>query len=157
MTVHSWPPLPGRRPPAARPAPYPPKRHPRARLHPRRRPNLTTAACDEMLVDEIASRVTGDMVNAGIASIDARWSAGQSLENTLGTYTRLAHQASRQYTAGLWTLIAWIHWRRRNMRAAWPALNSALAIDPNLDAPHYLAVFMHHEADPAHVPLVRFR
>ena len=110
-----------------------------------------------MLVDEIASRVTGDMVNAGIASIDARWSAGQSLEDTLGTYTRLAHQASRQYTAGLWTLIAWIHWRRRNVRAAWPALNSALAIDPNLDAPHYLAVFMHHEADPAHVPLVRFR
>lgn len=157
MNVHSWPPPPGRRPLPARPAPYRPERHPRARLHPRRRPNLTTAAFDEMLVDEIASRVTGDMVNAGIATIDALWSSGQSLENTLGTYTRLAHQASRQYTAGLWTLIAWIHWRRRNVRAAWPALNSALAIDPNLDAPHYLAVFMHHEADPAHVPLVRFR
>ena len=92
MTVHSWPPSPGRRPPA-RPAPYRPARYPRARLHPRQRANLTTAAFDEMLVDEIASRVTGDMVNAGIASIDARWSAGQSLENTLGTYTRLAHQA----------------------------------------------------------------
>ena len=77
MTVHSWPPPPGRRPPA-RPAPYRPERHPRARLHPRRRaqPLLTPAAFDEMLVDEIASRVTGDMVNAGIASIDARWSAG---------------------------------------------------------------------------------
>lgn len=157
MTVHSWPPPPGRRPPPARPAPYRPARYPPARLHTRRRPNLTTAAFDEMLVDEIASRVTGDMVNAGIASIDALWSAGQSLEDTLGTYTRLAHQASRQYTAGLWTLIAWIHWRRRNLGAAWPALNTALAIDPNLDAPHYLAVFMHHEADPAHVPLVRFR
>ena len=160
MTVHSWrPPLrpPGRRLAPSRPAPYRPARHPRARRQPRRRPNLGVAALDETPVDEIAAHVTGDMVNAGIASIDVLWSTGQSLDHALGVYTHLAHRASRQYTAGLWTLIAWIHWRRRNVRAAWPAVNTALAIDPDLDVTHYLAVFMHNDADPAHVPLIQFR
>ena len=31
------------------------------------------------ILDEIAKRVSGDMVNAGIASIDTLWTAGQDL------------------------------------------------------------------------------
>jgi len=116
-----------------------------------------------MILDEIAARVSGDMVNAGIASIasiasiDALWCSGQPLDRPLATYTRIAHAATRRHTAGLWTLIAWIYWRRNDLRSAWPALELALDIDPDQDPPHYLAVFMHQQVDPARVPPVRFR
>ncbi len=71
-----------------------------------------------MILDEIAARVSGDMVNAGIASIDALWCSGQPLDRPLATYTRIAHAATRRHTAGLWTLIAWIYWRRNDLRSS---------------------------------------
>jgi len=77
------------------------------------------------ILDEIAKRVSGDMVNAGIASIDSLWTTGQDLEHPLQTYRSLALRASPQFTAGLWTLIAWIYWRTGNRREAWPALHLA--------------------------------
>ena len=112
-------------------------------------------------LDEIAARVTGSMVNAGIAGIDDLWSRGQPLAQPLAqpltTYTWLARAASRRHTAGLWTLIAWIHWRNNDRQAAWPALHLALDIDPDQDPPHYLAVFIYDHVDPSLVPPVRFR
>ncbi len=97
------------------------------------------------------------MVNAGIAGIDELWSRGEPLDRPLATYSWLAHAASRRHTAGLWTLIAWIHWRSNDRQAAWPALRHALDIDPDQDTPHYLAVFMYDHVDPARIPAVRFR
>jgi len=35
------------------------------------------------ILDEIAKRVSGDMVNAGVARIDTLWTAGQDLEHPL--------------------------------------------------------------------------
>jgi len=95
------------------------------------------------ILDEIAKRVSGDMVNAGIAKIDTLWTAGQDLQRPLQTYRSLALRASPQYTAGLWTLIAWIHWRTGNRAEAWPALHLAKKIDNYIAAAHYLTVFMH--------------
>lgn len=109
------------------------------------------------ILDEIAKRVSGDMINAGIASIDALWIDGKDLHHPLQTFQDLALRASPQYTAGLWTLIAWIHWRTGNRAEVWPALHLAMRLDLDIDAAHYLTVFMHHWADPRHVPPVTNR
>jgi len=109
------------------------------------------------ILDEIAKRVSGDMVNAGIASIDTLWTAGQDLAHPLQTYQSLALRASPQCTAGLWTLIAWIHWRTGNRREAWPALHLAKKLDNDIDAAHFLTVFMHEWADPHNVPPATYR
>ncbi len=109
------------------------------------------------ILDGIAKRVDGDMVNAGIARIDTLWAAGHDLQRPLQTYQSLALRASPQYTAGLWTLVAWIHWRTGNRAEAWPALHLAKKIDLGIDAAHYLTVFMHHRADPHTVPPVTYR
>lgn len=103
----------------SRPLPSRPRRFPDSRQPMRR--SLTAPPPDPAL-DEIAARVTGAMVNAG-----------------------------------LWTLIAWIHWRGNDRQAAWPALHLALDIDPDQDPPHYLAVFMYDHVDPHCIPPVRFR
>ena len=66
-------------------------------------------------------------------------------------------RASRQYTAGLWTLIAWINWRTNNRPAAWYALDLALNIDPDEDPAHYLAVFMHERVDPRRIRPIHWR
>lgn len=116
----------------SRPLPSRPRRIPDSRQPMRR--SLTAPPPDPAL-DEIAARVTGAMVNAGIASIDDLWSRGQPLAQPLATYTWLARAASRRHTAGLWTLIAWIHWRGNDRQAAWPALHLALDIDPDQDPP----------------------
>jgi len=116
----------------SRPLPSRPRRFPDSRQPMRR--SLTAPPPDPAL-DEIAARVTGAMVNAGIASIDDLWSRGQPLAQPLATYTWLARAASRRHTAGLWTLIAWIHWRGNDRQAAWPALHLALDIDPGQDPP----------------------
>ena len=138
----------------SRPLPSRPRRFPDSRQPMRR--SLTAPPPDPAL-DEIAASVTGAMVNAGIASIDDLWSRGQPLAQPLATYTWLARAASRRHTAGLWTLIAWIHWRGNDRQAAWPALHLALDIDPDQDPPHYLAVFMYDHVDPHCIPPVRFR
>jgi len=109
------------------------------------------------ILDEIAKRVSGDMINAGLAKIDTLWTAGQDLQRPLETYRSLALRASPQYTAGLWTLIAWIHWRTGNRAEAWPALHLAKKIDNYIAAADYLTVFMHHRADPHTVPPVTYR
>lgn len=150
------PPRAAARPRPAWPSPSRPATH-RPLYGPRPRPPVPDGAVNTMILDEIAARVSGDMVNAGIASIDALWCSGQPLDRPLATYTRIAHAATRRHTAGLWTLIAWIYWRRNDLRSAWPALEVALDIDPDQDPPHYLAVFMHQQVDPARVPPVRFR
>jgi hypothetical protein len=107
------------------------------------------------VIDAIASQLTGPRINAGIALIDAAWVVGEPLEATLTTYTRLATAASRSCTAGLWTLIAWINWRTNNRPAAWTALHLALAINPDEDPAHYLAVLMYDHVDPQRVrPIV---
>ena len=103
------------------------------------------------VIDAIASQLTGQRINAGIALIDEAWSAGESLEPALATYTRLARAASRPCTAGLWTLIAWINWRTNNRPAAWTALHLALEIDPDEDPAHYLAVLMYDQVDPRRI------
>jgi len=108
------------------------------------------------ILDEIAKRVSGDMVNAGIANIDTLWTAGQDLAHPLQTYRSLALRASPHNTAGLWTLIARIHWRTGNRREAWPALHLAKKLDNDIDAAHYLTVFMHEWADPHNVPPVTY-
>jgi len=109
------------------------------------------------VIDAIASQVTGQKINAGIALIDAAWAAGESLEPTLASYTRIARAASRQYTAGLWTLITWINWRTNNRPAAWAALHLALEIDPDEDPAHYLAVFMYDQVDPRRIRPVQWQ
>jgi len=118
-----------RRPPSGRPHPGPTAR----RLTAAPRSNVSSGhqsleppdVLQELeILDEIAKRVSGDMVNAGIASIDTLWTAGQDLA-PLQNYRGLALRASPQYTAALWTLIAWIHWRTGNRREAWPALHLA--------------------------------
>lgn len=109
------------------------------------------------VLDAIASQLTGQMINAGIAHIDAAWAAGESLEPMLASYTRIARAASRQHTAGLWTLIAWINWRAVNRPAAWKALHLALEIDPDEDPAHYLAVFMYDQVDPKRIRPVLWR
>jgi hypothetical protein len=103
------------------------------------------------VIDAIASQLTGQRINAGIALIDEAWAADESLEATLTTYTRLARAASRPCTAGLWTLIAWINWRTNNRPAAWTALHLALEIDPDEDPAHYLAVLMYDQVDPRRI------
>lgn len=95
-------------PRAGRPSPCRPA-IPRTMPLPRSRPLVYDGAVNTMILDEIAARVSGDMVNAGIASIDALWCSGQPLDQPLATYTRIAHAATRRHTAGLWTLIAWIY------------------------------------------------
>jgi len=150
------PPRAATRPRAGRPRPCrPPLSAPRVKLA--RPADFETDIVNTMIVDEIAAGVSGAMVNAGIASIDALWCSGQPLDRPLATYTRIAQAAARRHTAGLWTLIAWIYWRSNDLRSAWPALELALDIDPDQDPPHYLAVFMHQQVDPARVPPVRFR
>ena len=109
------------------------------------------------ILDALAGRVSGDMINAGIATIDTLWTAGQDLQRPLQIYRSLALRASPQYTAGLWTLIAWIHWRTGNRAEAWPALHLAMKIDLDIDAAHYLTVFMHHRTDPHTVPPITYR
>lgn len=152
------PPRAATRPGAGRPSPCrPPLAPPRVNLSRARPSDFETGIVNTMILDEIAARVSGAMVNAGIASIDALWCSGQPLDRPLATYTRIAHAAARRHTAGLWTLIAWIYWRSNDLRCAWPALELALDIDPDQDPPHYLAVFMHQQVDPARVPPVRFR
>ncbi len=106
------------------------------------------------VLDEIAKRVSGSMVNAGIASIDRAWTDGEDLNPHLQTFRSLARRASPQFTGGLWTLIAWIHWRTGNRAEVWPALQLAMRLDDDIDAAHYLTVFMHHWADPHKVPPV---
>jgi hypothetical protein len=96
----------------------------------------------------IAAELTGQRINAGIALIDAEWAAGKPLDDSLNGLMRVARRASREHTAGLWTLIAWINWRTNKRLAAWTALNLALDIDPDEDPAHYLAVFMHDRIDP---------
>ena len=108
-------------------------------------------------LDETAARVTGTMVNAGIATIDDLWSRGQPLDRQRATFTRLAHAAARRNTAGLWTLIAWIHWRSNDRAAAWTALHRALDIDPDQDPPHNLAALTYEHVDQARIPPVQFR
>ncbi len=103
------------------------------------------------VIDAIASQLTGQKINAGIALIDQAWAAGESLDPTLAIYTRIAHAAFRRYTAGLWTLIAWINWRTNNRPDAWTALHLALAIDPDEGPAHYLAVFMYDQVDPSRI------
>ncbi len=107
--------------------------------------------------DAIAARLTGQIINVGIAHIDAAWVAGESLEPILASYTRIARSAARQHTAGLWTLIAWINWRTNNRPAAWEALHLALEIDPDEDPAHYLAVFMYDQVDPRRIRPVHWR
>ncbi len=109
------------------------------------------------VLDEIAKRVSGDMINAGIASIDRQWTDGHDLDPQLQTFHSLAVRASPQYTAGLWTLIAWIHWRTGNRPQVWSALHLAMSLDNDIDAVHYLTVFMHHWTDPHRVPPVTYR
>ena len=99
----------------------------------------------------IAAELTGQRINAGIALIDADWAAGKPLDDSLNGLMRIARSASREHTAGLWTLIAWINWRTNNRPAAWTALNLALDIDPDEDPAHYLAVFMHDRVDPQRI------
>ncbi len=143
------PPIDPRRPSGvARPGPtgplrYPDPRQPCTFVERPRQPHP--------VIDAIASQLTGQKINAGIALIDADWAAGKSLEATLDGYTRIARAASRQYTAGLWTLIAWINWRTNNRPAAWTALHLALDIDPDEDPAHYLAVFMYDQVDPRRI------
>ncbi len=138
----------------SRPGPSRPRRFPNPRQP--MSPSLPVPPPDPVL-DEIASRVTGQMVNAGIVGIDELWSRGEPPDQPLATYSWLAHAASRRNTAGLWTLIAWIHWRGNDRQAAWPALHHALDIDPDQDTPHYLAVFMYDHVDPARIPPIRFQ
>src|SRR6476469_2585672 len=133
---------------ASRRSPTRPRRHPDPRQpctfveHPPQ---------PEPVIDAIASQLTGQRINAGIVLIDSDWAAGKSLEETLAGLTRIARASSRQYTAGLWTLIAWINWRTNNRPAAWDALDLALDIDPDEDPAHYLAVFMHERVDPRRI------
>ena len=68
----------------SRPLPSRPRRFPDSRQPMRR--SLTAPPPDPAL-DEIAARLTGAMVNAGIASIDDLWSRGQPLAQPLATYT----------------------------------------------------------------------
>ena len=139
---------------ATRPSPSRPRRHPDPRQpctfveHP---PQA------DPVIDAIASQLTGEKINAGIVLIDGDWAAGKSLETTLADLTRIARAASRQYTAGLWTLIAWINWRTNNRPAAWDALDLALDIDPDEDPAHYLAVFMHERVDPRRIRPIHWR
>jgi len=97
------------------------------------------------------------MVDPGIAGNDTARSSGQSLERHLAVYTGLANRASPSCPAGLWTLVAWIHWRRGDRQSAWPALHLALELSNDVDAAHYLAVFMYDWVDPRRVPPVRLR
>ena len=139
---------------ATGPSPSRPRRHPDPRQpctfveHP---PQA------DPVIDAIASQLTGEKINAGIVLIDSDWAAGKSLEETLAGLTRIARASSRQYTAGLWTLIAWINWRTNNRPAAWDALDLALDIDPDEDPAHYLAVFMHERVDPRRIRPIHWR
>lgn len=108
------------------------------------------------ILDQLAQRVTGDLINAGIAAIDTLWSVGADLTPALTTYLHLAHRASPQYTGGLWALIAWIHWRTGNRQEAWPALRLAHH-DPDIDAAHHLTVYLHARVDPHAVPPITYR
>jgi hypothetical protein len=99
-------------------------------------------------MDAIASQLTGQRINAGIVLIDTDWAAGKPLDEDPAGLTRIARAASRQYTAGLWTLIAWINWRTNNRPAAWTVLDLALDIDPDEDPAHTLAAFMYDQVDP---------
>ncbi len=156
--ARTWGPTPGRdhrRPGGgAGPSPSRPRRHPDPRQpwtfveHPPQ---------PDPVIDAIASQLTGQKINAGIALIDTDWAAGMSLEDTLAGLTRIARAASRQYTAGLWTLIAWINWRTNNRPAAWTALHLALEIDPDEDPAHYLAVFMYDQVDPRRIRPIHWR
>lgn len=152
-----------RRPPPGRPPPARPTRrmttgretNPPGTSRP---PPWPVDVLEELaILDALAERVSGDMINAGIATIDTRWTAGQDLQRPLETYRGLALRASPQYTAGLWTLVAWIHWRTGNRAEAWPALQLAMKIDIDIAAAHYLTVFMHRRTDPHTVPPITYR
>ncbi len=136
----------------SRPGPARPRRFPDPR-----QPMSPLLRAPDPVLDEIAARVTGQMVNAALVGIDELWSRGEPLDQPLATYSWLAHAACRPNTAGLWTLIAWIHWRSNDRQAAWPALHHALDIDPDQDPPHYLAVLMYEHVHPACVPPVQYR
>lgn len=105
----------------------------------------------------IAAELTGQRINAGIALIDADWAAGKPLDDSLNGLMLIARRASREHTAGLWTLIAWINWRTNHRAAAWRALDLALDIDPDEDPGHYLAFFMHERVDPRNVRPIHWR
>ena len=139
---------------AGRPSPSRPRRHPDPRQpgtfveHP---PQA------DPVIDAIASQLTGEKINAGIVPDRQRLGCRELLGGNLAGLTRIARAASRQYTAGLWTLIAWINWRTNNRPAAWDALDLALDIDPDEDPAHYLAVFMHERVDPRRIRPIHWR
>ena len=104
--------------------------------------------------DETEGLAGGDVGALGALDVAGH---GRRVNALLRSASALARAASRRHTAGLWTLIAWIHWRGNDRQAAWPALHLALDIDPDQDPPHYLAVFMYDHVDPHCIPPVRFR
>ena len=68
-----------------RPAPCRPHRYPD-----RRQPMTMLSSAVQLrpqeVFDAIAARLTGQIINVGIAHIDAAWAAGESLEPILASY-----------------------------------------------------------------------